>query len=100
MDQGSEKEPIKITNPFRYVIYNAIGLVLVVLMHSVSPTNLAGPGLDFIFIIGYIVFTICMLGFTFDRIKGHKLLSYISLLLNILCFIISILFLMIPADMW
>lgn len=107
VDQQSGEIPVKKIDPTRYIIYNIIGLALVVIMHHVSPTNLAGPGLDLLFMLGYPVLSIVLMLFSFPYLIKDKssppestVKRYLPFIVNLFGLITSFVLWCIPADIW
>jgi hypothetical protein len=107
MDQQSEERSAKKINPIRYIIYNIVGLVLVLIIHHVSPTNLAGPGLDILFMLTYSVLSFLLMLLSSRYLakdisypSGSIAILYVAFTVNLLGFIFSIVLWCIPANIW
>ena len=95
-----EKEP----KPWRkdaliQLIFYAVGISLIVFLHWISPTNLAGFGLDLPMFLIVVIGSLIMLGRVITKFAASK--SYtLSLLINLIGITFLVLMVVLPADSW
>jgi hypothetical protein len=65
------------------VLFYVIACPLILNIHRLSPTNMAGPGWDIVNYFLSAVITIALLTISLIKIKSDNKLSYLNLFLNI-----------------
>jgi hypothetical protein len=65
------------------VLFYVIACPLILNIHRLSPTNMAGPGWDIVIYFLSAVITIALLTISLIKIKSDNKLSYLNLFLNI-----------------
>jgi len=61
-----------------------IACPLILTIHGLSPTNLAGPGLDIVVYFLSALITVALLAISLTKIKPANKLSYLNLLINVI----------------
>jgi hypothetical protein len=65
------------------VLFYALACPLILNIHRLSPTNMAGPGWDIVIYFLSAVIAIALLAISLIKIKSDNKLSYLNLFLNI-----------------
>jgi hypothetical protein len=68
----------------RSVLFYIITCSLILAIHGLSPTNMAGPGLDIVVYFVSAVITIAFLANSLLKIKAGNKLSYFNLVINVI----------------
>jgi hypothetical protein len=72
------------------VLFYFIACPFILAIHGLSPTNMAGPGLDMIVYFLSALFTIALLANSLFKISASNKLSYLNLAINVIGSIIII----------
>ena len=71
------------------VAFYIIACPLILTIHGLSPTNMAGPGLDIVVYFLSALITVIFLALSLIKIKPANNLSYLNLAINVICAIIT-----------
>jgi hypothetical protein len=66
------------------VLFYVIACPLILNIHRLSPTNMAGPGWDIVIYFLSAVITIVFLSISLIKIRSDKKLSFLNLFLNVI----------------
>ncbi|HZE84202.1 MAG TPA: hypothetical protein VE035_07820 [Puia sp.] len=65
------------------ITYYLITFLLILIIHKLSPTNLAGPGLDLVVYFFALILSVALLGRSITKVKSTDRSSYWLLYINI-----------------
>jgi len=75
------------------ILFYVIACWLILTIHSLSPTNMAGPGLDIVVYFVSVIVTVAFLVISLIKLRSGNKLSYLNLFINLAGTLIIIIFL-------